>query len=87
MPESANCLALLNQFLRDRRHLAMVTDEYGGLAGMVTLEDLVETLLGSEIVDETDRAIDMQKIARSRGRKVNGTPPGRRPGRQEPPAQ
>ncbi len=65
-PESANCLSLLNQFLKQRRHIAMVADEYGGLAGLLTLEDLVETLLGSEIVDETDHDIDMQSVARRR---------------------
>lgn len=66
VPEHANCLSLLNQFLKYRRHIAMVTDEYGGLAGLITLEDLLETLLGSEIVDETDRDIDMQSLARRR---------------------
>ncbi len=66
VPETANCLTLLNQFLKHRWHIAMVTDEYGGLAGLVTLEDLVETLLGSEIVDETDRFVDMQSAARQR---------------------
>lgn len=66
VPESANCLGLLNRFLKRRIHIAMVTDEYGGLAGLITLEDLLETLLGSEIVDETDRVIDMQKAALSR---------------------
>jgi len=64
VPESANCLSLLNQFLKSRLHLAMVTDEYGGLAGLVALEDLIETLLGSEIVDETDQAIDMRSKAK-----------------------
>lgn len=69
VPEHANCLSLLNQFLKHRRHIAMVADEYGGLAGMITLEDLLETLLGSEIVDETDRDIDMRSVARRRRRR------------------
>lgn len=65
VPETANCLTLLNQFLKHRWHIAVVTDEYGGLAGIITLEDLIETLLGSEIVDETDRYIDMQEAAQN----------------------
>ncbi|MBI4776109.1 MAG: HlyC/CorC family transporter [Deltaproteobacteria bacterium] len=66
VPESANCLALLNQFLRRREPLAMVVDEYGGIAGLLTLEDLIETIIGEEIVDETDRVVDLQEQARSR---------------------
>ena len=76
VPESANCLSLLNQFLKSRLHLAMVTDEYGGLAGLVTLEDLIETLLGSEIVDETDQAIDMRSKAKHFGQNgFSASPP------------
>jgi CBS domain containing-hemolysin-like protein len=69
IPEHANCLSLLNQFLKLRSHIAMVADEYGGLAGMITLEDLLETLLGSEIVDEKDRDIDMRSLALRRHRR------------------
>ena len=43
--------------------LTMVTDEHGGIAGMVTLEDLTEALLGVEIVDESDRVVDMRQAA------------------------
>ena len=62
--ETVNCLALLTTFLKFRRHIAIVSDEYGGVAGLVTLEDLIETLLGAEIVDETDRVVDLQQSAR-----------------------
>jgi CBS domain containing-hemolysin-like protein len=62
--ETVNCLTLLTTFLKFRRHIAIVSDEYGGVAGLITLEDLIETLLGTEIVDETDRVVDLQQSAR-----------------------
>ena len=65
-PESINCLSLLTRFLKARIQIAMITDEHGGVAGLVTLEDLIETALGTEIVDETDRYVDLQKSARDR---------------------
>jgi CBS domain containing-hemolysin-like protein len=58
---------LLTTFLKFRRHIAIVSDEYGGVAGLVTLEDLIETLLGTAIVDETDRVVDLQQSARQHG--------------------
>ncbi len=63
-PATTNALVLLTQFLKHRRHISLVIDEYGGIAGLVTLEDLIETLLGKEIVDETDREIDLQERAK-----------------------
>jgi CBS domain containing-hemolysin-like protein len=69
IPETVNCLALLTTFLKNRRHIAIVSDEYGGVAGLVTLEDLLETLLGEEIVDETDRVVDLQQSARQHRRR------------------
>jgi len=50
--------------LRLRVHMMLVVDEYGGVEGIITLEDVLETLLGLEIVDEKDNAVDMQKEAR-----------------------
>ena len=55
---------LLEFFLNHRQHIALVVDEYGGTTGIVTLEDVVETLLGMEIVDEMDKVEDMQALAR-----------------------
>ena len=60
---------LLEFFLDHRQHIALVVDEYGGTKGLVTLEDIVETLLGMEIVDETDKVEDMQALARKQWEK------------------
>ena len=60
---------LFGQLMNDQVHVALVVDEYGGTAGLVTLEDLVETLLGLEIVDEADAVQDMQEWARQQWRK------------------
>ncbi|MDQ8195319.1 hemolysin family protein [Coraliomargarita sp. SDUM461004] len=57
---------LFDIFLNERAHIAIVLDEYGGSKGLVTLEDLVETLIGMEIIDETDDVIDMRALARKR---------------------
>lgn len=63
LPETA--LTELLEFLLDhRQHIALVVDEYGGTMGIVTLEDVVETLLGMEVVDEMDEVVDMQALAR-----------------------
>jgi CBS domain containing-hemolysin-like protein len=55
---------LLEFFLEKRQQIALVVDEYGGTKGLVTTEDVVETLLGMEIVDEMDKVEDMQTLAR-----------------------
>ncbi len=55
---------LLERLLDRLEHVALVVDEYGGVAGIVTMEDVVETLLGLEIVDEADSVEDMQALAR-----------------------
>ncbi len=70
--ESTTLDKLLRQFLDSRQHLAVVLDEYGGLAGVVTLEDVLEEILGREIVDETDQVVDMRELARARKRELTG---------------
>lgn len=54
---------VLDFFIKEKDHLALVSDEYGVITGLVTLEDAVETLLGVEIVDEFDNIEDMRKYA------------------------
>ena len=61
---SMHLSGLLEFLLHQRQHIALVTDDYGGTRGLVTLEDVVETLLGMEIVDEIDTVEDMQALAR-----------------------
>lgn len=66
IPETVSLKVLLQRLLDTKEHIAVVVDEYGGLAGVVTMEDLVETLLGIEIMDEADAIEDMQKLARDK---------------------
>ena len=55
----------LDQFLQARSHMILVVDGYGSTEGILTLEDVLETLLGLEFVDEGDKDVDMQKLARN----------------------
>jgi len=55
---------LFDNFTEKREHIALVVDSFGGMAGIVTMEDVIETLLGLEIVDEQDASTDMQALAR-----------------------
>ncbi len=54
---------LFNRFIEERQHIALVVDEFGGMAGIVSMEDVLETLIGMEIVDESDNIEDMQALA------------------------
>lgn len=66
VPDTLALPALFDRLLDTREHLALVCDEFGGTAGVVSMEDLIETLLGFEIVDEVDSVEDMQEHARQR---------------------
>ena len=57
---------VLVKFLESRMHLFVVLDEYGGVSGVITLEDVLEEILGKEIIDETDQVADMRELARTR---------------------
>jgi CBS domain containing-hemolysin-like protein len=71
---------LLRRFQETGQHLVMVIDEYGGLAGLVTLEDVLEEILGTEIVDEFDPAIDMRELAHRRRQMSVSSDERRKPG-------
>jgi len=66
VPELGKLPTVLEEFIQRREQMFLVVDEYGGSAGIVTLEDVLETLLGVEIVDETDTVEDMQQLGRQR---------------------
>lgn len=66
VPDSMVLFSLWEVLLEKKEHIALIVDEYGGVEGIVTMEDIIETLLGLEIMDEKDTVIDMQKFARER---------------------
>jgi CBS domain containing-hemolysin-like protein len=66
VPDSVSLATALPQLLEHRQQLAIVVDEYGVTAGVLTVEDLLETLLGIEILDEKDAVADLQRMARER---------------------
>lgn len=55
---------LFEKLVESRNHMALVVDEYGSVSGLVTMEDVIETLLGLEIMDESDNVSDLQHMAR-----------------------
>ncbi len=68
--ETASLNAVLTEFLELRQHLFVVLDEYGGLSGVISLEDILEEILGREIIDESDVVVDMRALARDRRKQL-----------------
>lgn len=68
LPDTLTASALYDQLIRLKSHMALVVDEYGTVSGVVTLEDVVETLIGLEITDELDKVENMQALAHQRWR-------------------
>ena len=58
------------KLLEKKEHISAVLDEYGSLRGIVTMEDVIETMLGQEIVDEKDEVVDMQEYAKDQWEKA-----------------
>jgi CBS domain containing-hemolysin-like protein len=66
VPETLNAAKALGEFMARQEHIFLVMDEYGGTAGIITLEDAIESLLGAEITDESDVVADMRQLAEQR---------------------
>lgn len=67
MPSFLDNMSLLHamkEMLHAKDHISLIVDEYGTVKGILTLEDILETLLGHEIIDESDKNVDMQKLAK-----------------------
>lgn len=63
VPESAQLTSVLFDFFERRKHLFVVVDEYGGVTGVISLEDIIEEIVGREIMDESDQTLDMRELA------------------------
>ncbi len=63
--ESFALTELFSTLTERKEHIAVVLDDFGGMAGIITMEDIIETMLGMEIVDETDTTTDMRKLAQN----------------------
>ena len=68
LPSAITLFDAWEELLRNKEHISLIVDEYGGMDGITTLEDIIETLLGFEIVDEKDKVVDMQQYAMKRWR-------------------
>lgn len=64
VPETAPLNRILIDFFDRRQHLFVVVDEYGSMTGIISMEDILEEIVGREIIDESDRARDMRELAR-----------------------
>jgi CBS domain containing-hemolysin-like protein len=66
VPEAAPLNRILMEFFEQRSHLFVVVDEYGSVTGVISLEDIIEEIVGREIIDESDRAGNLREYARHR---------------------
>ncbi len=75
VPETASLHMVLMDFFEYHQHLFVVVDEYGGVTGVISLEDVIEEIVGREIMDESDKARDMRDLARRKRRILTGSIP------------
>ena len=68
--EEDSVAEIWERLLEKKEHISAILDEYGSLRGIVTMEDVIETMLGQEIVDEKDEVVDMQEYAKDQWEKV-----------------
>nr|WP_321356111.1 CNNM domain-containing protein [uncultured Draconibacterium sp.] len=68
--DSLSVAGLLDKLILEKQHMTMVADEFGTVVGLVTMEDVIETLFGLEIIDESDKVADLQKLARERWKRA-----------------
>jgi CBS domain containing-hemolysin-like protein len=73
VPEAAPLNKILVEFFEQRIHLFVVVDEYGSVTGVISLEDIIEEIVGREIIDESDRAGDLREYARHRKKLMQKT--------------
>lgn len=69
IPDTTTVAQALDRFIAQREHIMLVVDEYGGTAGVLSLEDVFESILGIEITDESDLVADLRKLAQERSRR------------------
>lgn len=80
IPETASLNGIFLEFFERHQHLFVVVDEYGSVTGVISMEDIIEEIVGREIVDESDKARNMRELARKTHRKLSArskslTPP------------
>ncbi|MDW7774411.1 MAG: hemolysin family protein [Desulfobulbaceae bacterium] len=73
VPETAPLNRILFEFFERHQHLFIAVDEYGSVTGVLSLEDIIEEIVGHEIMDESDKTKDMRELARVRKKRLNRT--------------
>jgi len=71
LPETVTVAQALQQFLKSHQQIAVVVDEFGATSGVISMEDVMEHILGKEIFEKDDVAVDMRELARSKSQKLS----------------